>query len=118
MRRTASSTEDRSADQSLSPTASPRRTAWQRVGRLALNLWVVLHLSAIFIAPATVGPSSSIARGCWEWVSPYLQVCYLNHGFHYFAPQPGYSNLLRWSAVRDGEEIATGEFPNFDIQPR
>ena len=91
---------------------------FRRLGMCALNAWLIMHLTAIFTAPATVGPSSQVSRDYWEMVGPYLQFLYLNHGFHYFAPQPGSSNLLRWSATRsDGTEV-TGEFPNFDIKPR
>lgn len=96
----------------------PRNRALRRVGFLLLNVWLVMHLTAIVTAPATVGPSSQTARNVWDIVGPYLQVCYLNHGFHYFAPQPGSSNLVGWTAtLKDGSTVS-GRFPNFDIQPR
>ncbi len=90
----------------------------RKAGFVLLNLWLVGHLVAISTAPATVGPSSQTARNVWDTVSPYLQVLYLNHGFHYFAPQPGSSNLVDWEVTRSDGSTESGRFPNFDIQPR
>jgi len=84
----------------------------------AVNVWLIMHLTAIITAPATVGPSSQTSRNIWEAVSPYLQTLYLNHGFHYFAPQPGSSNLVSWTVTRKDGSTQSGRFPNFDIKPR
>ncbi|MEZ6063416.1 MAG: hypothetical protein R3C19_23970 [Planctomycetaceae bacterium] len=94
------------------------RHTLRRIGRLALNTWLVIHLTAIIAAPATVGPSSQSARKVWEIFSPYLQACYLNHGFHYFAPQPGSSHLVSWTATMADGSTKSGVFPNPEIQPR
>lgn len=90
----------------------------RKTGFLLLNAWMVVHLVAITTAPATVGPSSQTARNVWDVVSPYLQVLYLNHGFHYFAPQPGSSNLVDWEVTRSDGSTESGRFPNFEIKPR
>ncbi|MEZ6073414.1 MAG: hypothetical protein R3C10_24860 [Pirellulales bacterium] len=43
---------------------------------------------------------------------PYLEGAFLNHGYHFFAPEPGPSHLIRYEArLADGTTI-TGEFPN------
>ncbi|MFM7058956.1 MAG: hypothetical protein ACKO2P_18760 [Planctomycetota bacterium] len=73
---------------------------------------------AIVSAPLTVGPSSSTSRQVWDLFSPYLQAMYLNHGFHYFAPEPGISNLVSWTVTREDGSSISGRFPNFDIFPR
>lgn len=90
----------------------------RRLGFCILNVWLVVHLTAIVAAPATVGPSSQTARNVWEAVGPYLEVFYLNHGFHYFAPQPGSSNLVSWTVTLEDGSTKSGRFPNFDIKPR
>lgn len=95
-----------------------RSTRWRRFGFALLNTWLVIHLTAIVIAPATVGPSSQTSRFVWELVSPYLQILYLNHGFHYFAPEPGSSNLISWTVTRSDGTSVSGRFPNFKIFPR
>ncbi|MCA9051111.1 MAG: hypothetical protein KDA89_20385 [Planctomycetaceae bacterium] len=95
-----------------------RRSRLKRSAFVLLNLWLVMHLTAIVTAPATVGPSSRTARSVWEIVGPYLQFLYLNHGFHYFAPQPGSSNLVSWTVTMADGSTKSGRFPNFDIVPR
>lgn len=90
----------------------------KKTGYWCLNLLIVLHLVAIFSAPLTVGPSSQTSRRVWDLFSPYLQALYLNHGFHYFAPEPGSSNLVSWSVTREDGSVVSGQFPNFQIHPR
>ena len=82
------------------PTPSPiPRPSGRRLLRLALNLWLVFHISAIIIAPASVSPSSELVASGWRLFRPYLQFLYLNHGHHFFAPEPAESTLLAYVAV-------------------
>jgi hypothetical protein len=83
-----------------------------------VNLWLVLHISAIIIAPASVPPSSELVRAVWTLFQPYLQALYLNHGYHYFAPEPGESTLLAFEAERSDGSVVRGRIPNFAIKPR
>jgi len=101
----------------VGPPASARR-AGPRVLRLALNLWLLFHLSAIIIAPASVRPSSDLVRSGWDVVRPYLQILYLNHGYHYFAPEPSESTLLAFAAERGDGTVLRGRFPDRRISPR
>ena len=99
------------------PAAFPRRTGL-RLMRWAVNLWLVFHILAIIIAPASVDPSSDLVRSAWTLFQPYLQVLYLNHGYHYFAPEPSESTLLSFVAERDDGSVVNGRIPNFGIKPR
>jgi hypothetical protein len=90
----------------------------RRLLRWALNLWLVFHVTAIIVAPASVSPSSELVRAAWNGFRPYLQVLYLNHGYHYFAPEPSQSTLLAFVAERDGEAPIHGRIPNRSIVPR
>ena len=90
----------------------------RRILRWLINGVLCFHLMAIVTAPLTVGPSSQIARNTWDLVNPWLQFLYLNHGFHYFAPEPSSSNLVDYKATGANGETVSGRFPNFDIQPR
>lgn len=94
------------------------RTYGRRIGFKAANVWLCVHLVGIFVTPATVGPSSRTARAVWQYVGPYLQVIYLNHGFHYFSPEPGGSNLLEYTLTFPGGREVTEIVPNRDIAPR
>ncbi len=49
---------------------------------------------------------------------PYLQVLYLNHGYHFFAPDPSESTLVSFSAERDDGTVVRGTIPNRQIVPR
>lgn len=98
--------------------AAPRRGLFRRTGYVCLNVFILLHVIAIVSAPLTVGPSSPTSRRVWDVFSPYLQAMYLNHGFHYFAPEPGSSNLVSWTVTREDGSSVSGRFPNFDIAPR
>ena len=42
--------------------------------RWVVSLWLVFHVAAIVIAPASVSPSSGLVRSAWALVHPYLQV--------------------------------------------
>jgi hypothetical protein len=105
------------APASSEPVALPRRTGL-RLARWALNLWLGFHILAIIIAPASVDPSSDLVRSAWTLFQPYLQVLYLNHGYHYFAPEPSESTLLSFVAERDDGSVVKGRIPNFGIKPR
>src|SRR4051812_4276141 len=90
------------------PTTSTPRPAVRRVLRWGVNLWLIFHLSAIIIAPASVDPSSDLIRSAWDGFRPYLQLLFLNHGYHFFAPEPSQSTLLAYVAERDGGESVRG----------
>ena len=76
---------------------------------------IVWHVSAVFLAPLSIPPSSplvvDIAQGSFmQW---YLDALYLNHGYHFFAPEPSNGHLIRYQVIDDrGGIIAQGEFPN------
>jgi hypothetical protein len=90
----------------------------RRFGRLAVNAWLVFHVAAIVIAPAAVSPSSDLVQAGWELFQPYLQLLDLNHGYHFFAPEPGDSTLLAFEAQRADGTLVRGRIPNSQIVPR
>jgi hypothetical protein len=90
----------------------------RRVAFVLLNVWLVYHLAAIIIAPWSVPPSSRLIRNAWRGIGPYVQILDLNHGYHYFAPEPGPSTLVAYVLeLPDGREV-TGRIPNPGIKPR
>jgi hypothetical protein len=91
---------------------------WKRLGFAAVNVWLVYHLFAILVGPASVSPSSGFQQQCWLLARPYLQSLYLNHGWHYFSPEPGRSTLLSYTLRHADGSVETGRLPNRDIQPR
>lgn len=104
------------------PETSPHLTAprsfWKRTGMVLVNVWLVYHLFAIVMAPASVGPSSGLEYAGWQAASPYLQTLNLNHGYHFFAPDPGGSALVSYVLEYPDGRSETGRFPNREIFPR
>jgi hypothetical protein len=86
--------------------------------RWAVNIWIVFHISAIIIAPASVAPSSELIQATWGLFRPYLQLLFLNHGYHFFAPEPGESTLLAFAAERADGTVVHGRIPSRSTKPR
>jgi hypothetical protein len=89
-----------------------------RILRWAISAWLVYHVAAIIIAPASVTPSSQLVQSVWLLFQPYLQILFLNHGYHFFAPDPNVSTLLAFEAQRDDGTVVRGRIPNRRIVPR
>jgi hypothetical protein len=83
-----------------------------------VSLWLVFHLAAIIIAPASVSPTSELVDAAWWVCRPYLQALYLDHGYHFFAPEPSSSTLLAFVAERDDGTTIRGRIPDRAIAPR
>jgi len=88
-----------------SPAATIRVPAW-------VSVLILLHVAAVFIAPCSVSPSSQLSRAAWFAVHPYLDAAYLNHGYHFFAPEPGPSHLIRYELERADGTTKRGFFPD------
>ncbi len=85
-----------------------RRPGLRRVVSIAL----ALHLFALVIAPLAVAPCSQLTLRLWAGFRPYLQTLYLNHGYHFFAPEPGPSHLVRYELRFADGHREDGLFPN------
>lgn len=60
------------------------------------SVLIALHLVAVFLSPcAGPPPASDLERGAASLFEPYLQAAYLNHGYRFFAPNPGPGQLVR-----------------------
>ena len=90
----------------------------RRLGLCLLHVWLVFHLAAIVIAPATIEPSSQLQRNGFLVVGPYLEAVSLNHGYHYFAPDPGESRLVEATWTGAGGQKQTRRLPDREIVPR
>ena len=80
--------------------------------RAIASFLLVFHLTAIVVAPWAVAPASMLSRQCWDFFQPYLEVAYLNHGYHFFAPEPGPSHLVRYELELPDGTRKEGVFPN------
>jgi len=92
---------------------------WGRpAGFVLVNVWLVYHLAAIVLAPWSVPPASRLVQNSWRAVRAYDQILFLNHGYHYFAPEPGNSTLVAYVLEMPDGSLQTGRIPNRDIRPR
>jgi hypothetical protein len=85
----------------------------------------VVHLTAVVVAPLAVacdtGTSSSPAVApVRRWLDPYITFLFLNHGYFFFAPDPGPNHLVDYKVeFDDGRLPIEGRFPNLkEQQPR
>jgi hypothetical protein len=82
-------------------------------------LCIVFHLFALVIAPLAVAPTSPLWQRAWLVIRPYLEGLNLNHGYHFFAPEPGPSHLVCYELRFDDGRTEQGVFPNVQQhQPR
>lgn len=91
--------------------------AWQSVPgwvRRLATIAIVLHLTAVVVPPLSVAPSSMLASDAFVLLRPYIDLVFLDHGYRFFAPEPGPSHLVRYELeMADGTE-REGVLPNLD----
>ncbi|MCO6456879.1 MAG: hypothetical protein J5I93_16395 [Pirellulaceae bacterium] len=88
------------------------------VRRLVSGL-LLLHVTAVFTAPFTFATSSGpgfaspFAGTLMGLLEPYINAVFLNHGYFFFAPNPGPAHLVRYRLeFDDGREPVEGLFPD------
>lgn len=87
--------------------------------RRIISVGLILHLTALVIAPLAVAPTSPLWQRMWTVFQPYLEGMNLNHGYHFFAPEPGPSHLVHYELRFDDGRVEQGIFPNAQQhQPR
>lgn len=94
--------------------------------RIGLSVFLLVHLLAVFLPPFQFacrvgnGSSSPVADELVSWFRPYINALYLDHGYFFFAPNPGPTHLVDYRVeFADGREPVTGRFPNLaEHQPR
>lgn len=87
--------------------------------RRFVSVGLGFHLMALVIAPLAVAPTSPLWQRAWLVFQPYLEGMNLNHGYHFFAPDPGPSHLVHHELRFDDGHVETGFFPNVrQHQPR
>ncbi|GAB5403417.1 MAG: hypothetical protein Aurels2KO_16480 [Aureliella sp.] len=102
------------------PTQSSKTQLNSRAKWL-VSIAVMLHLTAVFVEPFQFFTRSQ--RGESEagalvrrLVSPYTELAYLNHGYFFFAPEPGPSHLIGAKLTYDDGDQAELRFPDKQAQ--
>jgi len=101
----------------------PQRSATDSAPKLWIKLVVsavlVFHLSAVFIAPLAFAAdySSPLVNAIYGVLRPYIAAMYLDHGYFFFAPNPGPSHLIDYKVeFADGRPPLTGRFPDLQTE--
>ncbi|MEM7476788.1 MAG: hypothetical protein AAF483_17530 [Planctomycetota bacterium] len=93
----------------------PTRYQLIRYCKIFGSLLIVLHVIAIAAAPASVPPATPLTQRIHSIFRPYLQFGFLNHGYHFFAPDPGSSSLLEYTVVDEKGQQKWGRLPDRDV---
>ncbi len=85
---------------------------WGGPIRGLVSLWLAYHVLAMFVSPWAVPPTSELAVSVQRYVAHYQTLLYLNHGYRFFAPDPGPASVVEYEIERaDGWRIQ-GLFPD------
>ena len=102
------------------PGAGGRKTGRpSALVRAIATILILWHLTAVFLAPMSIPPTSQlvvdIAQGRgMQW---YLDALYINHGYYFFAPDPGAGRLVYFDVYdAQGNPVRQGKFPDWDVQ--
>ncbi|MFT5524270.1 MAG: hypothetical protein ACI9HK_002221 [Pirellulaceae bacterium] len=96
---------------------NPVGTLWSVRTRVIVSLLAVFHLTAVAIAPfhfatnTRPGVSSPASDVVIRIAKPYIDATFLNHGYFFFAPNPGPSHLVDYR-VAVGQGSVEGRFPD------
>ena len=88
---------------------------WSLPIRIAVLVLLMLYLSIVVLAPMT-NPTGApqLTTPIAQKVAPVHQALYLNHGYRFFAPNPGPSDIVVYEIeTADGGQIK-GRFPDRD----
>jgi hypothetical protein len=87
--------------------------------RIVLSVLLFIHLAAVFFPPFTFatasgpGTVSPFAEPILSVLRPYVDLMFLDHGYFFFAPNPGPSHLLRAKLeFADGRPALELTFPD------
>ncbi|MBX7165483.1 MAG: hypothetical protein K1X74_03955 [Pirellulales bacterium] len=87
--------------------------------KAVISVAVTLHLVGVFCAPFALPPASELSGRLWEVYRPYLEAMFLNHGYAFFAPDPGPSHLVRYVLEYEDGHKEEHIFPNLsEHKPR
>ncbi len=107
---------------SAKPAEQPPTSGLPSWAKMTISILLLFHLAAVFVAPFAVacdtGASSSPAVApVRRWLDPYITLMFLNHGYFFFAPDPGPNHLVDYKVeFDDGRKEVTGRFPDLTTE--
>lgn len=128
------------------PQPKPKRPAsglpWHAAWRWLVSLLVIAHLAAVISAPWSLSTGDALPPGyiappgqpevpepnSSAWQKPlvprtlhrffrhYLNLVYMNHGYEFFAPDPGGTHLVSYRVSKPDGTSVEGRFPDLEAQ--
>lgn len=89
------------------PTTGFRASPWRHL----VSVFILVHLAAVVTSPfsfstRSIDSISPVAEKMYGGLGRYIDVAFLDHGYAFFAPDPGESYLVRaYIPQADGEEL-------------
>lgn len=77
-----------------------------------ISLAVLFHLTAVVVAPLAVPPSSALFDSIRGILAFCINPMYLDHGYRFFAPEPGPSHIIRYELQLADGNRRTGQIPD------
>jgi hypothetical protein len=91
----------------------PRASGWQ----ILASVLILLHVVAVWVAPfSATMPPSPLAVTLRSVFRSYEDAAFLNHGYKFFAPDPGPTHLVRYEIELSDGTQKSGVFPNLKEQ--
>ncbi|MCP4193270.1 MAG: hypothetical protein GY768_21880 [Planctomycetaceae bacterium] len=88
---------------------------WTPRGRAIVSILIAVHLLAVFAAPwSSPPPAPMLAQEVSQLLLPYQVGAYLNHGYRFFAPDPGPSHIVRYEITMPDGSQKVGRIPDPD----
>lgn len=93
----------------------------KRNWKIAISVLLVLHGMAVLAEPfrfftRSSRGSSPAADPLRLWLAPYVEFAFLNHGYFFFAPEPGPSHLMECELNFGEDEVGRLRFPDKQAQ--
>jgi hypothetical protein len=83
--------------------------------RALVSAFILFHMAAAFVAALVASPPvSELSSAVASVVRPYVNAADLNHGYRFFAPEPGPSHLVRYHLEFADGSKRDGQFPNLE----
>ena len=98
----------------MAPSIQPD-VRWPWPLKAVVSLALVVYLAAVIVPPlAGPPPASDLARAALDPLRPLVHALGLDHGYRFFAPNPGPGHSIRWSLTRADGSTVSGSIPDRD----
>ena len=99
----------------MHPAATIPEPAWSRPARWLASALILGYLAAVIVPPlAGPPPASELAGALRRPLRPIIGALYLDHGYRFFAPDPGPGHTIRWTVTMPDGSSRSGNIPDRD----